>query len=168
MADKCLIRARFEDYHKFGHALKTLKESYVLNYKAYGPVNLTEFENLMPAEGSWVRGFATAGAITGLVGFYFMCKWSSLLYSLITGGKPPVSNVPFVIVSYEGTILLGAIAAFVATLYFARLSGAEVPAHYDKRYSGDSFGIEVPCEDADAERIVRLLEGSGAVEVERC
>ncbi len=161
----CVVRARYEDIERFEHALKALKESGATDYRAYGPVNLTEFEDLMPKRGSRVELLATFGGAIGLIVFFLMCVLSALLYNLITGGKPPISNVPFVIVAYEGTILLGAIAAFVGTVYLARLLLPDVPAGYDARFSQDSFGIEVPCESADRQKTVDLLVESGASEI---
>lgn len=159
------VRARFEDYHGFVDTLKLLRDSGAQRYEASGPINLAEVEHLMPESRSYVRGYSTLGAIAGLVIFYLMCRQSSLLYSLITGGKPPVSNVPFVIVAYEGTILLGAIAAFFATLALARLARWRIPPDYDPRTTGDSFTITVQCRPEERESMAGLLRDSGASEV---
>lgn len=165
MTDGGTVRARFEDYGSFRSALKTLKDGGVRDYEASGPINLAEIEHLMPERRSYVRGYATLGATVGLVVFSFMCRESSLLYSLVTGGKPPISNVPFVIVAYEGTILLGAIAALAATLALARLGRWKLPADYDTRITGDSFGISISCAPDDLDRISQLMRDSGAAEV---
>ena len=106
------VRAVFEDYPAFVKALRSLKEARVRDYEAYGPTNLQEIEELMPAESSFVRGWATLGGIFGLALFWIVCILSSLIYGLIVGGKPPVSNLPYIIPAYEGTILCGSIAAF--------------------------------------------------------
>jgi len=159
------IRAIFDDYGPFVDALRTLKGSGVKDYEAYGPIDLAEIEDLMPRRGSSVRAWATAGALFGLASFWFMCVASSLIYSLVTGGKPPVSNVPFIIVSYEGTILLGAISAFIAVLIVARLRSKRPPPVYDKIFSGDCFGIVVRCDPEERERVANLLTKSGAIEI---
>lgn len=165
MADGLIVRARFEDYAAFTNALKKLKQDGARDYEASGPINLAEIEHMMPEKRSYVRGFATLGAIVGLLVFSFMCRESSLLYSLVTGGKPPISNVPFVIVAYEGTILLGALAAFAGTLALARLGRWKLPVGYDPRTSGDSFGICVSCAPDEPERVAQLLRDAGAAEV---
>ncbi|HOK53266.1 MAG TPA: DUF3341 domain-containing protein [Armatimonadota bacterium] len=165
MADAKHIRAIFDDFPAFKQALGSLQASGFERYEAYGPVNLEEISPLMPRRGSAVRAFATIGAVIGLVLFFYMCIATSLIYALIVGGKPPVSNVPFVVVGYEGTILLGAVGAFFGVLILARLLRHDVPSGYDVRFSGDSFGIDVEVVSDRHDEVVRLLENAGAVEV---
>jgi len=176
MEETRLLCARFEDYHAFENALRALKEAGVPRYDAYGPVSLSEVRDLMPPlERRWwdpgalfrnVRFWATLGAIFGLAAFFYMCVRSSLIYDLITGGKPPVSRVPFIIVAYEGTILFGAIAAFIAAVALARLGLYRPPHEYDPRFSGDSFGVTLRCRPEEKERLTAMLQQAGAVEVE--
>lgn len=165
MAESLQIAARFDDFEAFKHALETLKESRVRRYEAYGPTNLKEIENLMPGKGSRVRVWATSGAIVGLAAFWIMCVFTALIYSLYVGGKPPVSNVPYIIPAYEGTILMGSIGAFFAGLMYAFMGLHELPSNYNPRFSQDSYGIEVYGKHRDRERYASLLRDAGAVEV---
>ncbi len=178
------VVGKFEDFDAFKRALGSLQVSGVPDYEAYGPVNLDELGPLMPARMiprsfketvveiltgrnvSPVRGVATVGAITGLCLFFYMAVATSNIYKLIVGGKPPVSRVPYVVIAYEGTILLGAIAAFVATLYYARLIfGRQAMPEYDPRFSGDLFGVGASCAPEQVESTMELLRNAGAVEV---
>lgn len=162
MPSSASVRARYEDFEDFKKGLAMLKEARIRPYGAYGPVNLKEIEDLMPKRGSPVRIWATLGAIFGMVSFWYMCVASSLLYSIVVGGKPPVSNVPFVIVSYEGTILLGSLAAFIAVLVIARLKPHIPPSDYLPGFSGSEFGIELEFADDQRSRVIGLLRESGA------
>ena len=119
----------------------------------------------MPKRGSTVRIYATVGALIGLSSFFFMCTASSLIYNLVTGGKPPISNWPFIIVSYEGTILLGAISAFFAVWALARLPSWGGVAPSGGQFCGDSFGIVVECLPEQRGSVVDLLNASGASEI---
>lgn len=159
------VTARYDNFDRFKDALRAMKDAGFRNYEAYGPVGLAGLEDLMPREGSTVRGWATAGAIVGLVSFWYMCMKSSLIYGLITGGKPPVSNVPFVIVSYEGTILVGALAAFISTVLLSRLQPRKPPSDYDPRFNSDSFGIEVRCGTGERAHVMEVLSRTGAAEI---
>ncbi|MCL5103718.1 MAG: DUF3341 domain-containing protein [Armatimonadetes bacterium] len=165
MADLVGIRARFDDYEAFKQALGMLKDARMRRYEAFGPTNLEEIENLMPDKGSLVRVWATGGGFTGLVTFWILCIATALIYGLIVGGKPPISNVPYIIPAYEGTILLGSVAAFIMGLFYARLRPQELPPDYDPRFSGDSYGIVIWCEHSERERVVRQMNEAGAVEV---
>ena len=160
-----LILATFEDYSEFVNALRNLKDSGAAEYEAYGPTNLREIEELMPAQSSFVRGWASLGGVFGLALFWVTCILSALLYNLVVGGKPPISNVPYIIPAYEGTILLGSISAFLAGLAYAVLIPRYPPKSYDVRFSEDVYGIEVKCEADDRAGVVDLLTRAGASEV---
>lgn len=159
------VRGVFDDWESFKEALRELKETRRRGYTAYGPVSLKEVEDLMPEKSSFVRAWSTSCAGIGFATFFLMCVLTSLIYSLIVGGKPPVSNVPYVVPMYEGTILIGGIGAFIAVLIYACLRSRALPADYDIRFSGDSFGIDVECRQEERDRLTDLLRGAGAVEV---
>lgn len=168
MTDTACIIAEFDSFEDFEHALKQIKEAHITDYHALGPINLVEVEDLMPAKWSPVRGIATLGAIFGLVTFLLMCTLSSGLFDLITGGKPPISMVPFIIVSYEGTILCGSLAAFFAVIVTALLLTRTTPEEEQSRFVSDRFGIEVQFEEIRRERVLSILKDAGAVEVREC
>ena len=166
MADTKLIRARFDDYSAFEQALKALKASSITQYDAYGPVNLTELEEYMPHKGSAVRISATAWALIGMASFFFLCVLASLVFPLVVGGKPPVSRVPFVVVTYEGTILLGALATVAAVVLLARLAPWEPPSDYDPRFSSDTYGVDIHCTPRACKEAIELMKNAGAVEID--
>ena len=159
------VRGVFDDWDAMKSALRVLKETRGFGYTAYAPVNLKEVEDLMPAKFSFVRGWATAGAALGLAAFYVMCVLTSMIYGLIVGGKPPVSNVPYVIPTYEGTILFGSISGFVAGLLYACIGPKPLPPSYDPRFSEDCFGIEITCGSDERDHMSGVLKSAGAVEV---
>jgi len=163
MSHTACVMARFEDYESFVDALRSLKASGQYHYEAYGPTNLVDLEDLMPSQGSGVRIWATAGALIGMATFWLMCALSSLIYNIYVGGKPPVSNIPFVIPAYEGTILCGAIGAFIAVAFSVRFSPRRPSAEYDTRFSGDSYGIAVHCAGREREDVAKLLQDKGAL-----
>lgn len=159
------IQARYDDYEQFLKGLQGLKKASIRHYDAYGPTNLIEIEDLMPEQATPVRGFATAGAFTGLGVFWIMCITTALIYSLIVGGKPPWSNVPFIVVMYEGTILIGSIVGFAAGLYFARLGPRYPGQGFSPRFTEDSYGIVVRCRSGLCGSVLRILRESGAAEI---
>lgn len=159
------IQARYDDYDQFRNGLQGLKDAHMPRYEAYGPTNLLEIEELMPERSSLVRGWATSGALIGLSTFWIMCVTTALIYSIITGGKPPVSNVPFVIPMYEGTILVGSILGFLAGLYYARLGPRFPPLGFSPRFTEDSYGIVVQCSPRQKNSVLNILRQSGASEI---
>jgi hypothetical protein len=165
MPDTSCVLARFENYHGFLSALRALKESGKYHYEAYGPTNLNEIEDLMPVKGSRVRIWATIGGLIGMATFWLMCVLSSLIYSIVTGGKPPISNVPFVIPAYEGTILFGAIGTFVSVAFSIRFVPRSPQAPYHSRFSDDSYGVAVYCAQREQAQVEAMMKEMEAVEV---
>ena len=159
------LRAIYDDMEKLAAGLKALKDSGMWEYEAYGPTSLDNVQDLMKGKGSKVRMLTYVGGIAGLVFFWYMCMASSLVFKLVTGGKPAISNVPFIVVGYQGAIFVASVAAFLGVLVFARLGRKKTPAEYDSRFSGTDFGIVVHIRPEDRNRAADILRASGAVEI---
>jgi molybdopterin-containing oxidoreductase family membrane subunit len=147
-------------------ALRSLKASPLSSYEAFGPVPLLEVEDLMPHRGSLVRSVATAAGIVGAVGGIALAVWSSEIFELVVGGKPPGALVPFIIVGFEFTILVACISVFLAAAHGGRLAPIAPADDHDPRYSEDLFGVHVYCSRKDAAEARRLLERAGAREID--
>lgn len=148
------------------HAVAKLKSAGVRQYEVYSPVLTHEsLEAEMPRRGSWVRPFTWMGGITGVGLGLAMCILSSLLYGIITGGKPPVSPVPFVVVGFECTILFAALFTVASLVVLARLRPLAPPAEYDGRFSNDRYGVYVQCDPERIQAVAALLRSAGATEV---
>jgi molybdopterin-containing oxidoreductase family membrane subunit len=125
-------------------------------------------EHIAPALGlgrSPVRLWILLGGISGCLSGFWLTIGLSLAYPHRTGGMPIVSIPPFVIIAFELTILLGALAGLVGFLVhggFPRL--APVPG-YDPRFSADRFGVMARCHAGDRARVEAALQQAGAVEV---
>lgn len=165
MIDAMRVQATFEDFELFKCALRLLRDAGVSEYTGFGPTNLQDVENLMPDRFSPVRGIATTGFIIGLVVFWAITIATSLIYSLVVGGKPPISNVPFVVTAYEGAMLLSGIASIIGVIIFSNLDVCQDVTGFAKKFATDSYGIEVRCRMSEATSVNSLLVEAGATEV---
>jgi hypothetical protein len=86
---------------------------------------------------------------------------------ILPGGKPVVSVPPFIVITFEGTILWASLFTFFAMCLFGRLPASGLPkAVEDDRFSNDHFGIIVEKVGAhEASHVKSLLMESGALEV---
>jgi hypothetical protein len=86
---------------------------------------------------------------------------------IMPGGKPLVSVPPFIVITFEGTILWGSLFTFVGLLLFCRLPARNHPKEVeDPRFSNDHFGIVLEHVGAqDAAKVKSILAHSGAIEV---
>jgi ActD protein len=150
-------------------AIRKLREKGFSDLTVYTPVPVEEIEHeverVRPL--SKVRLFTLTGALTGTSIGFFLTIWSSLKWSLVTGGKDPVSFPPFIIIAFELTILLGGLASALAILVLGRLPRLKPSATYDPRFTLDRFGVAVSCPPESAASVGSLLTASGAEEVRR-
>ena len=102
-------------------ALKRAREKGFDEVETYSPVRLRKAEQIMGRGPSPVRYFTLGGALAGCAGGFALAIGAALVNSLIAGGKHPVSIIPYCIVGFEGTILLGTIGNLIGVLSLARL-----------------------------------------------
>ena len=109
---------------------------------------------------SKVRLFTLIGGLTGTATGFFLTIWSSLIWSLVTGAKDPVSFPPFVIIAFELTILLGGLSTALAVLVLGRLPKLRPSVTYDPRFTLDRFGVAVACQPAQADAVTSVLSSA--------
>ena len=163
--DQARVFSVFPEMASFVGALKRLRAEGLRDFAVYSPVALPELEHLLPRRGSPVRFVVLVAAIAGCIGGFWMCIGSALLYGLIVGGKQPAAILPYCVIGFELTVLLGGLTAIVAIIAFARLRPGRPTAAYDPRFGEDQFGIAVTCGPSESARVAALLRDAGAREV---
>jgi hypothetical protein len=93
----------------------------------YTPVPNHEAEAFLSPQRSRVQLATFSGGVLGLVGGMALAIGTSLIWNMITGGKPVTSTIPFLVVGFEITILLGAVCTFAALALFAGLPLKRLP-----------------------------------------
>ncbi len=150
-------------------AIRELRAKGFKHLTVYTPVPLEdieqEVERVRPL--SKVRFFTLIGGLTGTATGFFLTIWSSLKWSLITGGKAAVSLPPFIIIAFELTILLGGLSTVLAILVLGRLPKLRPSVTYDPRFTLDRLGVAVVCPTEKVDAVKALLSASGAEEVRR-
>ncbi len=146
-------------------ALRILKERAALIEAVYSPLRLPEINEVLKKKASVVRPLTLLGGILGGVSLVSLAVYAHMSFKLITSGKPVYPAVPWVIVCFEGIILLSVIFSVCAWVLKARLPRVHLAPAYDMRFSADRFGIVVCCTDAEREEVRQLFAASGAEEV---
>jgi molybdopterin-containing oxidoreductase family membrane subunit len=70
---------------------------------------------------SKLRFFAATGGFTGAIGGFALTIFMALSWPLVVSGKPIVSILPFMIIAFELTVLLGCILSFLGFLVLSGL-----------------------------------------------
>lgn len=145
--------------------VKRLKSAGYRNLRVFSPFPHHEIEEELKERESIVRFFTltggTLGAICGL-GFTVL---TSLAWPLRTSAKPIVSLPPYMIIVFELTVLLGALATLLGLLINSRLRRNAPLAMYDPRFSEDKFGVMVVCGKEGIKKVEEILRSSGAEEI---
>lgn len=125
-------------------------------------------EAVYEGEPSPVRWFTLCGAGFGLTMVFSLMSMTSANWPMILpGGKPVVSLVAFIPISFEGMVLWASLFTLIGLLVNCRLPATDLPEMAcDPRFSNDCFGIVLERVSAkDQAQIRHILEHSGAIEV---
>lgn len=148
-------------------AIKRLHQAGYQDLQALSPVPHHAIDEALEKPPSPVRVFTLIGCLLGGITGLVLTIATSLHYPLITGGKPIISFPPFLIITFELTILFGGLMTLGGMLLNARLPRVHIGPAYDPRFSEDRFGLWVRCEAKDFDGVTRLLENAGAEEIRR-
>ena len=135
--------------------------------RVFSPIRLEGIEEIKKERRSPVPFFTLVGGIAGGVNLVALAVYAHLSFRLITGSKPVLPVVPWVVVCFEGTVLLAVIVSVCAWILKGGLPRVRPPAGYDPRFSGEQFGLVVAGLPQDRDALSRLLEEAGASEVRR-
>jgi molybdopterin-containing oxidoreductase family membrane subunit len=155
----------YPDAESFVKGLKKLKEHSFGGIETFTPARVEEAEKVLGKEKSPVRFLTLPGALAGLAGGFALAIWTALSFKLIVGGKHPVSIVPYCIVGFEGTILIGAVTNFVALLLFARLGRLRLHPAYERSFMRDRFGLFIECDPQRKDALSKLISDTAAKDV---
>jgi molybdopterin-containing oxidoreductase family membrane subunit len=146
-------------------ALRQAKKEGFKILTVFSPIHFSEIQEILGHKPSMVRYLCLAGGILGGVSLVSLAVYAHLSFRLVTGGKPLLPWVPFVVVFFEGTVLLAVIFAVAAWILKGQLPRVRLNPAYDPRFSEDRFGILVGYQEEEREAIRELLMEAGAEEI---
>ncbi len=147
-------------------AAKNLKASGFDNISLLSPLPLEDAQEVLGLGKSPVRHFSLAGAIFGALFGFGMSVATALTFILPTGGRAIITVPPYLIITYEMTILMGVLFTLIG---FHFVSG--LPAWRDRPYlpaaNIDRFVVVVEGAAGDqAARAEAIIREAGAEEIQ--
>jgi hypothetical protein len=129
------------------------------------PIPLETAEEVLGKKKSVIKRFTFFGALLGGACGFLLAAGTAVLYLHPTGGRPIIPFPPFLVITYEMTILFGILATVIGFLVSARL-----PAIRDRAYAPeaavDRFAVAVTCDDGERfQHAAQILRDAGAEEV---
>ena len=164
--------AEFETPGAILHACDLVRQAGYRNWDAHTPFPVHGLDRAMGLRPSKLPWIVLAMALSGTtIAMAFQGWVAAIDYPLVISGKPLFSWQAFVPVTFEVTILLGAIGAVFGMLALNRLPRHNNWRFHSKRFeraSDDGFFISIDAEDPrfDREATERMLESAGASHVE--
>jgi len=165
------LLAEFAEHNQL---LEAAKQAYAKGYRdmdAYSPFPIEGLAEALGHEHTLVPLITLAGGMSGGLGAYFM-EWYSMarLYPLNVGGRPLNSWPNFIPVTFELTVLIAAVSAFLAVFVLNRLPQLHHPVFNVpefRRASIDRFFLCIESADPmfDAEQTRGFLESLPVVNV---
>ena len=159
------IMGTFAYEEDFLTAAENLTTSGFDDISLLSPVPLEAAQEIIGLGKSPVRRYALAGAIIGAISGFAMAVGTALVFILPTGGRAIITIPPYLIITYEMTILFGVLFTLMG---FHFVSG--LPAWRDRPYlpaaSIDRFVVVV--EGAEADQVARaeaIIRDAGADEI---
>jgi hypothetical protein len=129
------------------------------------PVPLEGVEEVLGEKRSVIKRFTLFGALLGGVAGFTLAAGTAVAWVHPTGGRSIITIPPFLVITYEATILFGIIATVIGFFVSARL-----PAMRDRVYvpeaAVDRFAVTLRCEQQEQfDRAAALMHEAGAGEV---
>ena len=121
------LMAEFENPQDLVEAARRTREAGFTKIDAYSPYPIEALTHALDIHDHKLPMVVLGGGVLGGLAGYALCYWCSVIaYPLNVGGKPFHSAPPFIIPTFECTIL---IAAFAAVLGMLALNGLPQPYH---------------------------------------
>lgn len=157
----------YSTHEKCLDAINYLKNKGFSRLVIYSPIPSHEIEEALGKGAAVIKWFTLAGGISGGAGGFLLAALTSLEWGIHTGGKPIISVPPFLIITFECTILFGALATLLGFLHASRIPQPKLSKVYMEEFGEDRFGVGIVCGDSEVEEAEMALRDSGADEVRR-
>ena len=145
------LMAEFEEHDQLLDATRRAYAEGYRNMDAYSPFPIEGLAEALGHEQTTVPLIALTGGVVGGLGGYFM-EWYSMgrLYPLNVGGRPFNSWPNFIPVTFELTVLIASLSAFLSVFFLNRLPQLNHPVFNVpdfERASSDRFFLCIEADD---------------------
>lgn len=167
------VLAEFENPDALLSAAAGVRDAGYSKWDTHTPFPVHGLSKAMGLKPSKLQYVTIAAAATGAVASISMQYWmNSIDYRYMMGGKPLLSIPAYIPITFESTILFGALGVFTGLLAFTGLPKfyhAVFTSRRFRRASSDGFFISVESGDPkfDAEKTAALLASLGGANIEK-
>jgi len=132
------------------------------------PIPIHGIDDVLGPKKSVIKRFTLFGGIFGGLAGFALAAGTAVMYAHPTGGRPIITIPPFLIITYEMTILCGILATVLGFFISARFPAIRERV-YTPEAAVDKFVVTVACDtEESANRAGTVLREAGAEEVRNC
>lgn len=169
MSQKNYLVAIFEDDHKLVHAAQKVVDKNVEIYDIFTPFPVHGLDDLLKIKRTRLPQVTFLAALAGgLFAFTFQWYTSAVHWPINVGGKPFNSWPAFLPITFELTVLIGALTTVGAFLYKGKLFPGQTPRLFDHKLTDYHFAIAIETTNLGSDKgmLETLLKSEGAMRVE--
>lgn len=166
------LLAKFDTPEALVRASRQAIEAGYRKIDAYTPFPVEGLPRAMRMKPSLMPLLVLAGGVAGALGGFAMQTYATVIdYPLNIGGRPLFAWPAYIPISFELTILMGALAGVAGLFFFTRLPQPYHPVFNSPDFlehaSQDAFYLEIEAKDPqfDLDETRRFLEGQSAAQV---
>ena len=161
------VLGAFHEVDSAVHAIEELKKERFGDITVFTPTPRHEFDHVMAHRPSKVRVYTLIFGLLGMTFGYWIPVWISDYWPLVVGGKAIATWVPFTILGFEVTVLIGGLMTVYAMFGLSHIPRLTTTVGYDARFSGGHFGVWVVTDPERVDDAMSVLQKHGAEEVRR-
>lgn len=155
------VLAVFADESQTVAAVEAVKQSPWKLDRVHSPLPSHKILAALEVKKSPVGWVTLIGGIIGFFSGFGLAIYTASVWKLVIWGKPVIAWIPFVIVGFEFTILFSVFGNVLGLLIFGGLPDYRGLERYDRRCSGEHFGIVATCADGEQDNLVDFFKNQG-------
>lgn len=165
-----IVFGHFTDEPDLMNAVKALQEKDIRIADVRTPFPVHGLDTLLKYRRSHLPKVAFfAGAVGGVLMFWFQAWVNTVSWPLIFGGKPYFSVLSFIPPTFEITVLFAAYFMGLAFLIRSKLGPGSIPDILDEGVTDDHFQIILSAKENQMpeSQLAEALEATGALDVKQ-
>lgn len=156
----------FSDPESALDAAGQLKGAGFAGLELLSPIPVHGADEVLGPKKSVIRRFTLFGGLFGATFGFVLAAGTAVLYAHPTGGRPIITIPPFLIITYEMTILFGILATVLGFFISARFPAIRERV-YVPQVAVDKFAVTVACDNDEVfGRAEKILRAAGAEDVQ--
>jgi hypothetical protein len=170
MSDKKVINALYGDDEVILNAAKKIRAAGYRIKEVFSPFPIHGLDNVLGLARTRIAITSFLYGITGTC-LATLMMWYMMVHDWPTdvGGKPNWNyyfNIPaFIPITFESTVLCAAHGMALTFLLRSWILPGVSPKNPDPRTTDDKFLMQIEAKEGDVQKIVMLIEGTGAEEI---